>query len=300
MPGLVPAYRTQRSTGLNDTCNGAMRLAWELVCRPQKVAVLYDFDNSGLSVAPPNERITLLSLYMSPATGKKPLSILPMALVLALHLGLVLLWATHANVPTSRDDGQRYLTLTWLFAPRPRDPAPPVPPPRVAPTRSVRVVAAPTAVVPQAAPSIAAVDLEEAPQRETPPQPATSGALDVNQLMETAKRQAGAIDHDLRAGKLAPLAPDRDLPIARLRGALASAYIDRSRNTVTESMRQADGVIIYRFRRGEKIWCRQSGGVGSSIERSEGAKLAGAGSAGGAGTAGTIPCPGDDAGWSRL
>ena len=244
--------------------------------------------------------MTLFSLDNSPATGTKPLALLPMALVLALHLALVLLWVTHANVPASRDAGQRYLTLTWLPAPRPRDPPPPRPPPREQRTRAPRVVAAPTAVLPQAAPSTDAVAQAEPPQRETAPQPAAPGALDVNQLMEAAKRQVGGIDNDLRAGKLAPLAPDRELPMARLRGALASAYIDRSRNTVTESMRQADGVIIYRFRRGEKIWCRQSGGIGSSIERSEGARLAGAGSAGVAGTAGTIPCPGDDAGWTRL
>lgn len=138
------------------------------------------------------------------------------------------------------------------------------------------------------------------PQRDAAPAPTQPGAPDVPQLMESAKRQVGAIDHELRGGKLAQLAPDRNLPMVRLRGALETAYIDRSLRTVTESMMQADGTVVYRFRRGEKIWCRQSGGIGSSIERSEGAKLAGAGSAGSAGTAGNITCPSGDQGWSRL
>ena len=224
------------------------------------------------------------------------MALLPLTLVLAIHLALLLLWASRANVPVHRNTAQRYLALAWLRAPQPRDP-PPLPPPPIPANRAIRTPAAPRLAPPPAAEP---ADQEEMPQRDTAPQPTVTGALDVRQLVEAAKRQGGAIDRELRAGKPAPLAPDRELPIVRLRGALESAYVDRSRTTVTETMRQADGVIVYRFRRGEKVWCRQSGGIGSGIERSDGAKLAGAGSAGGAGTAGTIPCPSDEAGWSRL
>lgn len=237
---------------------------------------------------------TLLLLDKSPVTGKRPLALLPMTIVLALHLALVLLWASNANLPVSQGSGQRYLTLTWLRAPQPREPPPPLPPPRKPPGRSARAVtASPSTPVPAAEPA----DQLALPR---PDSAATPAAPNVYQLMETARRQAGAIDRDLHGGKLAPLAPNRELPVVRLRDALESAYVDRSRTTVTESMRQADGVIVYRFRRGEKVWCRQSGSVGAGIERSDGARLAGAGSAGGAGGTGTITCPSGEAGWSRL
>jgi hypothetical protein len=134
--------------------------------------------------------------------------------------------------------------------------------------------------------------------------PQQSGALDapgVHEMIATAKRQAGLADNALRGGKLAPLTPDPDLPINRFRHALEGAHIDRSRVMVMDAQTQADGVIVYRFRRGGKVWCRQSGGGRpSGIEYSEGAKLAGAGSRGGASSAGTVPCPSGDGGWSPL
>ncbi|MBZ2208713.1 hypothetical protein [Massilia soli] len=232
--------------------------------------------------------------------GKQPVAILPMALVLALHLALALWWI-NANVTADQHARQRYFTLTWLRAAAPPDPPPSPPPPRqISPGPVARQLAAAPASKPATAPAAEPFDQDEPPQDRAAPRQGPSDALGVNRLMEVAKRQVGAIDHELRGGKLGPLAPDPDLPIARLRGALDSAYIDRSLATVTETLRQADGVIVYRFRRGGKVWCRQSGGIGSGIERSDGAKLAGAGSAGGAGTAGTITCPGGDAGWSRL
>ncbi len=141
----------------------------------------------------------------------------------------------------------------------------------------------------------------EAPQRSTAPVASAPDAIDARQMMDMAKRQAGSIDRELRKGKSAPLTPDADLPIARFRAQLESAFIDRSRTMVTESQTQPDGVIVYRFRRGGKVWCRQSGGGGPSmIEYSDGAKMAGAGSRGGSGTAGTIACPSGEDGWSRL
>lgn len=236
--------------------------------------------------------------------GRQPVAILPMALVVALHLALALWWVTDANVTVDQGARQRHFMLTWLRAPTP--PVPPPPPPTPRPERqilrdqvAVPIAAADAAVASTALPAAGQVDQQDWPPDRASPQQVPFDERN-NRLIDVAKRQVGAIDRDLRGGKLSPLAPDRDLPIAGLRVALESAYIDRSRTTVTESMRQADGVVVYRFRRGEKVWCRQSGGIGSSIERSDGARLAGAGSAGGAGTAGTIPCPAGEAGWSRL
>ena len=258
-----------------------MRSAWAPVCRRRAAGVIYD------SATQPSlsQLITLIS-------RKRSVALLPMALVIALHLALLLVWISAAHVSVERSDRQRYFTLTWLRPPTP--PAPPPSPRRQKPvTTAARPVAAPVASAPQPA-AAEAFALEQAPRDDPPP------ALDVHQLKEAARQQAGAIDHALRGGKLDALAPDRDLPIVRLRAALESAYVDRSRTMVTESMTQADGVVVYRFRRGEKVWCRQSGGIGPGIERSDGARLAGAGSGGGAGTAGTIPCPNGETGWSRL
>ena len=239
-------------------------------------------------------------------TGRQPVAILPMALVVALHLALALWWVSDANVTVDHGTRQRHFMLTWLRAPTPPVPPPPPPPPPPRPERQILrdqialpIAAADAAVASTPLPAAGQVDQQDWLQDRAAPQQVPSD-VNNNRLIDVAKRQVGAIDRDLRGGKLSPLAPDRDLPIAGLRVALESAYVDRSRTTVTESMRQADGVVVYRFRRGEKGWCRQSGGIGSSIERSDGARLAGAGSAGGAGTAGTIPCPGGEAGWSRL
>lgn len=238
-------------------------------------------------------------------TGKRGVAILPLALILVLHLMLVLLWVTNARTHIDQGAEQRHFTVTWLPVLRPR--APPLPAPAPAMETAARVIrpfAAPASSAPQLAPSTAAEPFSgqvDSPQRSTATPASAPDALDVNQMIETAKRQAGAIDRELRGGKLAPLTPDPDLPIARLRNGLESAYVDRSRNLVTESYTQADGVIVYRFRQGGKVWCRQSGGgAAGMMERSEGAKLAGAGSAGGAGAAGTIKCPSDETGWSRL
>lgn len=237
-------------------------------------------------------------------TGRQGVAILPLALILVLHLMLVLLWSTNARVHINQGAEQRHFSLTWLPALRPR--APPLPAPARALEAAVRVakpLAAPASSAPQPAPSTAAEPFSgeaEIPQRSPAPPASAPDAFDVNQVIETAKRQAGSIDRELRGGKLAPLTPDPDLPINRFRSALENAYIDRSRTTVMDSYTQADGVIVYRFRQGGKVWCRQSGGgAPGMIERSEGAKLAGAGSAGGSSAAGIVKCPSGAIGRSR-
>lgn len=228
---------------------------------------------------------------------KPRVAMLPLAFILVLHLVLVLLWVTHPRTPVDQGAGQRHMTLTWLPALRPQVPPPPAPG-RVRPP-AVRAPSAPR-IAPSTATQAVAVP-PEIPQPSTAPQASAPDALAVSQMIETAKRQAGLLDLELRDGKPARITPAPDLPFNRFRSALEGAYIDRSRVVMTDSVTQPDGVIVYRFRRGGKVWCRQSGGGGpSTIERSEGAKLGGAGSAGGGNAAGTISCPSGATGWTPL
>ena len=236
-------------------------------------------------------------------TGKQ--GVASLALVLALHLLLVLLWPSNGRRQIDQGAEQRHFNLSWVPALRPQKPAQQAP--SRAPEAPVSVLRAHTARVPKAVQVAPTIDAEtipgqaEMPQRSTATAPSAPDAVDVNQMIDTAKRQVGLIDRELRGGKLAPLTPDPDLPIVRFRRALESAFIDRSRTMVMDVQTQPDGVIVYRFRRGGKVWCRQSGDGGPSmIEHSDGAKLAGAGSRGGAGKAGTVPCPSGESGWSPL
>jgi hypothetical protein len=225
-------------------------------------------------------------------SGKPRVAILPLAFILVLHLMLVLLWAANARMPVDQGAQPRHFTLTWLPALRPR--TPPLP----APAPVARRRAAPAASAPRPAPSTVAQPFSAQPEV---PQASTPDPIDVSQMIASARRQAGSIDRELRDGKPAQLTPAPDLPFNRFRSALEGAYINRSRVMVTDSITQPDGVIVYRFRRGGKVWCRQSGGGGpSTIERSEGARLGGAGSAGGGNTAGSIACPSGATGWSTL
>ncbi len=240
-----------------------------------------------------------MSMPVTYGSDKPRVAILPLALILVLHLGLALLWMIQPRIPADQGAGQRHMTVTWLPALRPQAPPPPVP----APAR-VRPPAARAASAPRITPSSAAQAVSvqpEIPQPGTAPPASAPDALEVNQMIDSAKRQAGLIDRELRDGKPARLTPAPDLPFNRFRTALEGAYNDRSRVMMTDAITQPDGVIVYRFRRGGKVWCRQSGGGGpSTIERSEGARLGGAGSAGGGNTAGTISCPSGATGWAPL
>lgn len=239
------------------------------------------------------------------APGKQGMAILPLALVLTLHLILVLLWVSSERRPNDQGAEQRYFSPAWIPAPKLKK-APlrePLPTSEVA-APVVRPPAATAASVFQAAPAADQEPLTgpaQISQPDTASVSTTPAAVNVGQMIETAKRAAGVVDSELRGGKPAPLKPDPNLPIVRFKTALESAYIDRSTSMTMDAQTQPDGVIVYRFRRGGKVWCRQSGGSGPSmLERSEGAKLAGAGSAGGAGTAGTVTCPSGEGGWSPL
>ena len=240
-------------------------------------------------------------------TGRQRVASLPVALVLVLHLILVLLWASTGHREVEHGPEQRHFTLTWIPVPLPQKAPPPVPPlprtkePAVSAVRPHAPTQQSSSEVAQTSEAETIPGAAEVPQHNAAPEAGAPVAVDAKQMIDIAKRQAGLIDNELRRGKPAPLAPDPDLPIARFRTLLDSAFIDRSTTMVTESQTQPDGVVVYRFRRGGKVWCRQSGGGGPSMmEYSDAAKLAGAGSRGGAGTAGTVTCPSGESGWSRL
>ena len=102
-----------------------------------------------------------------------------------------------------------------------------------------------------------------------------------------ARQQAGRIDRELRKGK--PGVPtEADTPAARFQRGLESAYIDRSLTLQSDTYTSPDGVVIYRFRQGNRYRCRRAGGVGMPL-----AGMPGTGSitAGGAGAAGATDCP---------
>jgi hypothetical protein len=79
--------------------------------------------------------------------------------------------------------------------------------------------------------------------------------------VDLAKNQAGRIDRELRKGK--PGVPtEADTPWARFQRGLGGAYIDRSLSLQSDTYTSPDGVVIYRFRQGNRVRCRRAGGIG--------------------------------------
>lgn len=105
-----------------------------------------------------------------------------------------------------------------------------------------------------------------------------------------ARRDAGAIDRELRKGK-SGVPAEADTPGGRLVRALEGAYIDTSRTVVSETYTAPDGEIIYRFRQGSRVYCRISGGVKPGIGNAIGSGAAAFDVQGGGGSAGLIRCP---------
>jgi hypothetical protein len=102
-----------------------------------------------------------------------------------------------------------------------------------------------------------------------------------------AKQQAGRIDRELRKGK--PGVPtEADTPAARFQRGVEAAYIDRTLTWQSDTYTSPDGVVIYRFRQGNRVRCRRAGGVGMPL-----AGMPGTGSitAASAGAAGATDCP---------
>ncbi len=119
--------------------------------------------------------------------------------------------------------------------------------------------------------------------RSLPGTAATPGSF----ALGLAKHQAGRIDRELRKGK-SGVPTEADTPVARFQRGLESAHIDRSLALQSDTYTSPDGVVIYRFRQGNRFRCRRAGGVGMPL-----AGMPGTGSitAAGAGAAGNTDCP---------
>jgi len=101
---------------------------------------------------------------------------------------------------------------------------------------------------------------------------------------------AGAVDHELRKGKLAPLDPG-DNKWQRFAQAVGDARVDTSRTLTSESYTAPDGVVVYRFRQGGRTWCRTGGDIRPSPFGAQAGGAALFDTAGGGGFAGTVRCP---------
>jgi hypothetical protein len=109
-------------------------------------------------------------------------------------------------------------------------------------------------------------------------------------LASRGKRTAGAVDHELRKGKLAPLDPG-DNKWQRFAQAVGDARVDNSRTLTSESYTAPDGVVVYRFRQGGRTWCRTGGDIRPSPFGAQAGGAALFDKAGGGGFAGTVRCP---------
>lgn len=215
----------------------------------------------------------------------------PLVLTLLVHLLLVLAWM-HARTirrESDRSPGPRFVLV----------PVRPVAPPRPLPERLARRGARPTfpvAARPPAHPPATALPGAAAAAAAE----AASAAPGAADILARARQDAGRIDRELRGGKPAAPggAPGR---WARFQAAAESAFIDRSNIETMDTYTAPDGVVIYRFRQGNKVRCRMTGSVGPGVAGgyTGGAVLAGAGSAGGGNTAGTIACPSGQRDWVR-
>jgi hypothetical protein len=233
--------------------------------------------------------------------GGHRLAGVPLAVTLALHLLLLLAWlARSAAVPPDDAAARRsVLILVPLPHQRAHVEAPPRAPVRLPPTPSAHPaapVAAATVAQSKSPPIVPPPPAESTPVRAAPHTP------EAEDLLGSAKRQAGKIDRELRGGK--PGVPrNADTPWGRFRSSLAAGHVDRSHTSVQDSVTGPDGVTTYRIRQGDKVFCRHTGSVAAPRPgRTDGAILAGAGrfdNLGQAGTAGAVDCPTGDQDWER-
>jgi hypothetical protein len=175
---------------------------------------------------------------------------LPLALTIAVHLLLLTCFYCARRAPLPPASPTPVTMLLALIRP---SPPPPVRQPdkpqetSIATRPHAPARAAPAQVVP------ATTAREDAPA-EAPSQAPVAG-----DLVERAKRDAGKIDRELRAGKLVALSADS--PRARFERMMASAYIDRSNTLTVDRYESGDGVIIERLTQRGKATCYMSGTV---------------------------------------
>lgn len=224
---------------------------------------------------------------------------------LGLHLLLVLGWRV-AHVPVEDTREERVFQLIAVPAPQlpaTRREAPPVrsPAPRTGEPaqpdsmRDAEPVTPPSMTAAPAADPFAITDPAAAldASQETAHEASQETALEA--MAGRARREAGAVDRELRKGK--PGVPAvADTPWGRFTRALEGAHIDTSRTVVSESYTSPDGEVIYRTRKGGKLICRITGGVKPGVGNAIGPSAFDV--QGGNGTAGLISCP-SHATWKR-
>ncbi|MDN4056125.1 hypothetical protein QPK32_23965 [Massilia sp. YIM B02763] len=207
----------------------------------------------------------------------------------AFHLLALLLFLRQQARPPDTHAPEVVGVLLQLPAPAlvPRAPAS-SPPPAPVPRRKAVPATAPAIHAPVAdTPAAPPAQPDAAPAEEAPAAaPAADGAPAGGFAMGLARRQAGRADRELRNGKSGvPL--EADTPWARFRRGLEAAHIDDSRTLATDTYTSPDGVIYYRYRQGNRVRCRRSGGVGVLPQ-----------SMAEAGSAANVPCP-SGASWQR-
>lgn len=214
----------------------------------------------------------------------------PLAATLGAHLLLAWWWLNATGVralPSIPPALREFLVVPVLIPP----PAPEAPAPAPIPRPTVRSPAR----IPVEAQSITAPPAEEAPATAdsdplAQPSPQDEAATEESSLAGRARRAAGGVDHDLREGKLAPLAPT-DTPWKRFAAAVEGARKDSSRTLTSESYTSPDGTVVYRFRHNGKVYCRTGGSVRPSMFGAEGGGAVLFDKPGGGGIAGLVPCP---------
>ena len=229
----------------------------------------------------------------------------PLALTLGLHLLLGWWWfqATGVRVLPAAVQAPREFIVVAVLAPAPSRSSTA---PAAAASSRPRAKQASAARAAPAVPAVPAV-APAMPQPVTPapaaasepaadPFPTPSGAAQDStatgddSLATRGKRTAGAIDHELRKGKLAPLEPG-DNKWQRFAQAVGDARVDTSRTLTSESYTGPDGIVVYRFRLGGRTWCRTGGDIRPSPFGAQGGGAALFDKAGGGGFAGTVRCP---------
>jgi len=220
----------------------------------------------------------------------------PLLAVLGAHLLLAWWWLAATGVRALPSIAP--VLREFLMVPVRLPPAPVAPP---APTVRAVPRALPRAALPAPAKSkvitVPAAQPAPAPSSSPPvsdalaePTPTDPTAITDDSLAGRARRTAGSADHELRKGKLAPLAPT-DTPWKRLAQGIEGARIDESMTQTSESYTSPDGTIVYRFRKNGRYYCRTGGSVRPSMFGAIGGGATLFDNAGGGGTAGLIACP---------
>ena len=226
----------------------------------------------------------------------------PLALTLGLHLVLGWWWlqATGVRVLPAAVPALREFIVVAVLAPAPsRSSTAPAAAASARPHAKQASAARAVPAVPAVAPAVqqpvtpapAAISEPAADLFSTPSGAAQdSTATGDDSLASRGKRTAGAIDHDLRKGKLAPLEPG-DNKWERFAQAVGDARVDTSRTLTSESYTGPDGVVVYRFRLGGRTWCRTGGDIRPSPFGAQAGGAALFDKAGGGGFAGLVQCP---------